>query len=132
MYGSCLAGQIDPHGCSRATDMLEGGTVQGGGKKKYYTGTLDAWQKIYQEEGRKVIEPAVPPFNDLTHWTPHVLCTQQTDNDRRAKLELCMFQKHSDSHVKSGEVAVDAGVFQGGLVEHFAVHRRSSGAGHLR
>ena len=29
-------------------------TVQSGAKEQYYKGTIDAWQKIYRDEGRKV------------------------------------------------------------------------------
>ena len=44
------------------------GNMQGGGKDKYYTGTLDAWQKIYRDEGRKVCPwPRAPPRHLPTH-----------------------------------------------------------------
>jgi hypothetical protein len=52
--------------------------VQSGAKEQYYKGTIDAWQKIYRDEGRKVRHETAPdgcPEQTAPHGcaaqTPH-------------------------------------------------------------
>lgn len=57
-------------------------SVQSGAKEQYYKGTIDAWQKIYRDEGRKVRHETAPDGCPGL-IAPHGCAAQTPDSTRR-------------------------------------------------